>query len=241
MKKVCGLLLMAMMVSTGCMNSNGHHAQQKTSKVLQDPCSDTSYFSLLQRIKNKKAAFKTTYLRSQNRPKLMDSCRKYLQTMLADSLFARWEGTSWAFYGTTEIPKCGDIACGYFVSTLLRDLGFHIPRVRWAQAASETFIREFCNNQVYHQVNKTQEEVMQFVDNCKGSYYLVGLDTHVGIIEKRNGEINFIHSAEYMDAHGVTREPASSENPFAVSRYRVFGELFTDVQVVNWMLDKSYY
>jgi hypothetical protein len=217
-----------------CVQSNGN-STVSNKRVLIEPCADSTYIELLAQIEKKKVEFKLAYLQSPVKIKIntIDSCRGYLQTCMADSLFSYWQGTSWAFYGTTEKPQCGDIACGYFVTTLLRDLGFKIPRMRWAQAASETFIREFCNNKVYHQVNRTQEEVMQFVDNCKGSYYLVGLDNHVGIIEKRNGEINFIHSAEYMDAHGVTREPASSENPFAVSRYRV---LVNCLQMCKWSI-----
>lgn len=240
MLRAAVLMGMVMVFSWACTNSSGHQRQTQHPKIIDDPCHDSGYIHLLHRIDMRKAAFKLAYTHSPNRAMILDSCRNYLQTIMADSLFAYWEGTPWAFYGSTERPQCGDIACGYFVCTLLRDLGFDIPRVRWAQAASETFIREFCSNKVTHQINKTPEEVLEFLKHTKGSYYLVGLDTHVGIIENLSGEIHFLHSAEYVNAHGVTREPADGENPFYSSRYRVFGELFTDVQVTNWILDRRY-
>jgi hypothetical protein len=42
---------------------------------------------------------------------------------------------------TSETPGRGEIACGYFVSTVLRDAGFGVERVRLAQQASERIVR----------------------------------------------------------------------------------------------------
>lgn len=44
-----------------------------------------------------------------------------------------WYGTPWDFNGTTEQPGTGAIACGYFVTTVLRDAGVQLERVRLAQ------------------------------------------------------------------------------------------------------------
>ena len=37
-----------------------------------------------------------------------------------------WIGTVWDFNGVTRTPKQGAIACGYFVTNVLTDLGFKI-------------------------------------------------------------------------------------------------------------------
>lgn len=208
------------------------------ARKIEDPCSGKEYRIVLAGIKEHKAMFLNMY--TLNPKKAVDSARKYLIATMADTLFSFWENTAWEFYGNTEIPQCGSIACGYFVTTLLRDLGFNIPRIRWAKAASETFISEFCDKNITKKIGKTPNEIFEFMATLTGIYYLVGLDTHVGIIEIRNGETNFLHSAEFINAHGVTREPANGQNPFSISNYRVFGELFTNRQVVSWIQNTRY-
>ena len=60
-----------------------------------------------------------------------------------DELIPPWVGTEWAFYGTTQTPGEGEIACGYFVSTVLRDAGVKVERVKLAQQASEYIVKTF--------------------------------------------------------------------------------------------------
>ncbi len=43
---------------------------------------------------------------------------------------------TWDFYGTTTTPREGKIACGYYVTTVLEQAGFHLQRVLLAQQAS---------------------------------------------------------------------------------------------------------
>jgi len=209
-------------------------------KLELDSCDDTAYRVLLTRMEKRRKAFRISYSKATNRTFVLDSCRTYLRVCMFDSMFYFWENTLWGFYGTTEKPRCGEIACGYFVTTLLRDAGFQIPRVRWAEVASETFIREFCNNTVFHQIGKETVDVMGWIRKQKPQYFLVGLDTHVGIIEKRDTAVNFIHSAYFIQADGVTRETASGPNPFALSHYKVFGELLSDAQVKAWIMKSEY-
>src|SRR4029453_1954809 len=52
---------------------------------------------------------------------------------IRDSLFVCWYGTAWDFNGITEEPGKGKIACGYFVTTILRDLGIPVKRYKHAQ------------------------------------------------------------------------------------------------------------
>jgi hypothetical protein len=192
--------------------------------------------AFLQRMRVKQKKFAEKWQNSGDHKLLLDSARTYLRVCMFDTMFHFWENTPWEFYGMTRKPGCGAIACGYFVTTMLEDAGFQIPRVRWAEVASETFIREFCNQKVFHQIGKETEDVMGWIRIQKPQYFLVGLDTHVGIIEKRDTTVNFIHSANFINAAGVTREIAYGPNPFAYSHYKVFGELLSDEQVKAWML-----
>ena len=42
---------------------------------------------------------------------------------ISHHLFSQWKKTAWDFNGTATKPGDGPIACGYFVTTLLRDIG----------------------------------------------------------------------------------------------------------------------
>ncbi len=66
-----------------------------------------------------------------------------LERAFADKLAAiheDWMGTPWTFSGTSQTPKQGSIACGYFVTTTLQQAGIELDRIRLAQAASEKMI-----------------------------------------------------------------------------------------------------
>lgn len=72
---------------------------------------------------------------------VLAKARADLLTAFDQNLFPIWSGTPWNFYGTTETPQEGHIACGYFVSTLMRDAGFDVERVKLAQQASEYIVK----------------------------------------------------------------------------------------------------
>src|SRR6187455_2399459 len=40
---------------------------------------------------------------------------------VVETIIPGWIGTAWNFNGTSEKPQQGSIACGYFVTTILRD------------------------------------------------------------------------------------------------------------------------
>ena len=71
---------------------------------------------------------------------LIAEARMVLTRTIYSDLFPSWYGTAWDFNGTTEIPRQGKIACGYFVSTVLRDAGLKVERAQLAQQASENII-----------------------------------------------------------------------------------------------------
>ena len=54
---------------------------------------------------------------------------KQIAEMVEKEIFPHWYDTKYDFYGQTETPGKGKIACGYFVSTVLRDIGVPIERV----------------------------------------------------------------------------------------------------------------
>src|SRR4051812_5282380 len=58
---------------------------------------------------------------------------KIFTSAVVETIIPEWIGTAWNFYGTSEKPHEGTIACGYFVTTILRDAGVNLARIKLAQ------------------------------------------------------------------------------------------------------------
>eukprot|EP01034_Spumella_vulgaris_P002667 gene2667-3457_t len=92
----------------------------------------TSYATFLTQVKTNKKHWGQT---------VSPESRKYFFTLIHEHIPKYWGGTPWDFNGTTRTPKQGQIACGYFITNTLVDLGFPIDRVNLAQAASSVLIK----------------------------------------------------------------------------------------------------
>ena len=103
-----------------------------------------SYAQFVRNIELKRSEFNELYNNtgSQHQDSILELAREYLFNIAVNELFPYWYGTKWDFNGTTRVPGEGFIACGYFVTNTLTDMGFIIPRVKWAQSASEVFIKK---------------------------------------------------------------------------------------------------
>ena len=152
-----------------------------------------------------------------------------LRNVVSEKLFQFWEGTRWGYNGTTEIPGEGKIACGYFVTTILRDCGFKINRSELAQMGSENMMMKLLeekNLKRYHNV-----DVHQFISEIKKSgdqLYFLGLDTHIGFLLCEKGECYFIHSSGR-----VVKEIAEKSNAVIKSNYRVTGCITADEKFMD--------
>ncbi len=148
--------------------------------------------------------------------------------IMADSILPYWLGTPWGFYGTSETPQQGQIACGYFVTTTLRDAGLPLQRSKLAQCASEQMIRSLV--QAAYIQRFSHLPLADFVAAIKKQgygLYLIGLDSHTGFLYHDGRELYFIH-ASYIGQKVVTQELAASSAILQASQYRVTGKLSAD-------------
>jgi len=201
-----------------------------------------SYQDLLTNILEQRQKIKTKYLKSKStaKKKIIKETRAYLINTLTDKIFPYWYGTKWSFSGTSEIPQQGTIACGYFVTHTLRDLGLKIRRIRLAQQASETMIKNLTPKRNIKRYSNLDIQTLVSKLSDKGQQvYIVGLDFHTGFVVSKEGNHRFIHST-YYDPKQVKSEPLDSENPLKHSKYRVFGKLFDDNMIKKWILGKAF-
>jgi hypothetical protein len=162
---------------------------------------------------------------SAERSGLIAEARTLLTRSIYDEVLPAWYGTPWDFNGTLEVPQQGKIACGYFVSTVLRDAGLKVERVRLAQQASENIILSLTSDSFIRRFRRVAIE--DFADAVRDSgpgIYIVGLDIHVGFIVNTGDEVYFIHSS-YVEPYTVISEKAIESRILASSKYRVLGNV----------------
>jgi hypothetical protein len=159
--------------------------------------------------------------------------RKLLVSSIGDSLFPFWKGTPWAFHGTTETPGKGKIACGYFVTTVLRDIGVPVKRAAYAQMASEDMIKKLVNEKHITRYSKQSVySILQHVRKKGQAVYIVGLDNHVGFLVYQNNEGHFIHSSGRFP-FCVVSEPAITSRVLHDSKYHVLGCISCDDEFLD--------
>jgi hypothetical protein len=157
------------------------------------------------------------------RAKILELARRRIFEELVARIFPAWYGTAWDFNGTSETPRRGKIACGYFVSTTLRDLGINLNRYRIAQLYSHDIVRRLAvKTQTFSSVSATLEAIGREPGEA---LYVVGLDQHVGfLVRLASGELRFVHSS-YGTPSEVISEVAKDSEIFSQSKKFVLGRL----------------
>ena len=159
----------------------------------------------------------------ENKQKRSPASEKKLITYLMDSLVPCWYGTPWDYNGITEVPGQGKIACGYFVTTTLRDAGMKINRVKMAQCVSQNLLYDLCNNHKKYS-DKPLDYFVHEVEKTGYGLYIVGLDNHTGYLFNDGKDVWFIHSGVYPPKCAL-KEKAINSITLKNSRYRVFGRI----------------
>ena len=134
-----------------------------------------------------------------------------------------WLGTPWDFHGTAAKPGAGKIACGYFVSTVLRDAGFDLNRYTLAQQPSGNILKTFVPKSSCHLTsNKPYNEFVSELETFDPGIYIVGLDTHVAFIVKTPKDFRFIHSSG-SHPYCVVDESRDEARVLKRSKWRILG------------------
>ena len=152
-----------------------------------------------------------------------------------------WIGTPWDFNGVTQAPGKGQIACGYFITTLLRDAGVLLNRVRLAQCASGKIIGTLVQP-AYHKnfSHLSFEEFIREIKKKGKGVFIVGLDFHTGFLLNDGNELYFIHS-NYIGREGVVKEMAAASAALRASKWRSTGWLTGDERFLHrWVNNQGF-
>lgn len=206
-------------------------------------CNDLDYDKLKQISEGKRQELSRQYSQIMSEDKkqiFLSEAGEHIRQLITDQLIPPWYGTGWDFNGISQVPKEGKIACGYFVTTILRDAGFNLERVKLAQQASEYIIRSLLKpKQIKRFSDVPFESFLKTVDDWGGGLYIIGLDIHVGFVLCENGKIYFIHSS-YVEPYEVVKEKASQSGILKKSRYKVLGKITDDdALLIRWLEGKK--
>ncbi len=158
---------------------------------------------------------------------------KIFTKAVTESIIPNWIGTAWDFNGTSEIPKQGSIACGYFVTTILRDAGLNIARIKLAQCPSEQMIHSLVQAKYVHRFsNIVMGDFIRSIQQQGYGLYIVGLDNHTGFIYNDGTEIYFIHST-FVGTRNVQKEKAGLSWVLQKSKYKVLGKISADERILE--------
>lgn len=156
-----------------------------------------------------------------------DSVRQAFNALLLQHLIPYWYGTPWSFDGHTEVPNQGETACGYFVSTTLRDAGLPVNRYKLAQKSPADEAQALAyGSEVLYLSGQTDNWLDSTLHHhiLKDGLYFIGLGNgHVGYLLRQQQRFYALHSNYYPPNTVVVRQPIED------SVYRLFGE----VRIVN--------
>lgn len=134
-----------------------------------------------------------------------DSLSIVFERSLLNRIIPFWEGTKWSFEGHTSVPKQGEIACGYFVSTTLKDVGINLNRYKLAQQSPINEATSLALGSKVMEIaeNSVEENVLRINESLKEGIHFIGFDSgHVGYILKEDEQLYLIHS-NYLNSKGV--------------------------------------
>lgn len=190
-----------------------------------------SYNQVIAKIKKDKISLKANEISK-------DSCRRYFLDQFENHVFPHWVGTQWDYNGYTNVPGNDKlIACGYFVSTPLKHMGFNWNRYDLAKMYSKKIIESTCDDTKKY----TNLEIMIKTVNSKPpNLYIVGLDNHVGFILKSQNRVWFVHS-NYIDYEGPVKELASKSPALEISNSYYLGTFLTDKNLDKWLSGSAYF
>lgn len=179
-------------------------------------------------------------IRGMNQLKLrtkQEMAKTYISSTLVDSIFPYWLGTPWDFNGYTEKPRAGKIACGYFVSTTLRDVGFQINRYKIAQKGATDIIKAVCGSEAIHRYTDFSK-FKSFVDQGKeGQVMIIGLDYHVGFLFRKDEQTYFAHSNYFNQK--VVIEKIEESVALKQTKSYVVADLFHNTTLLNKWLNQN--
>lgn len=166
-----------------------------------------------------------------------DTLSYIFKTLLLNRIIPYWENTTWSFEGHTSEPTIGEIACGYFVSTTLEDVGLSINRYKLAQQSPINEAKSLALKSDVIEINEGSKEknIVQIDKVLREGIYFIGFDqSHVGYILKEKGNLYLIHS-NYITGKVEIEQIENSEVFASYSKYYIVEISTNKIFIESWL------
>lgn len=253
------ILLIAVVLEFSCSSKN---VSENKSLNLENPIKSSFEDSVKNEKQNKNFAFygislkadsaisyikikseiNQLRLRTKQQNISEDSLSNLFLELLVNKIIPYWYGTKWSFEGHTAIPRTGEIACGYFVSTTLKHMGIKINRYKMAQQSPINEAKTLAFNQAVIEIENAtvQANIKALKDTLQEGIYFIGFDaSHVGYILKKKNALFLIHS-NYFSENGVEIEKIEQSQAFASFNKFYISAISTNKTLLeNWQTGKE--
>jgi len=160
----------------------------------------------------------------------LENGKEYFFGLMNEQIPFYWKGTGWDFNGVTRTPGKGDIACGYFITTVLDDLGFKLKRIWLAQQAASVIVKQLAVDP--HSFGSVPAMIDFIQQQKEHDVFIVGLDFHTGFIIKDGRNVYFLHS-NYIGRKGVVKELAATSAALNAFKYFLLGSLYRNDKLMK--------
>ncbi len=153
--------------------------------------SNKSYREVLKEVDGLRKSLRKKYLSKKTKQEkniFLDTVMIEFSNTLVHRIIPYWYGTKWDFDGHTSKPKEGKIACGYFLSTTLRDMGLVINRYTLAQQSPISEALTIALEKTYFtditfELFASNNTVVKRIKRLGKGLYFAGIgDNHVGYL-----------------------------------------------------------
>ena len=206
------------------------------SSAVDNVSASLSYPRFLDSLTKARLLFRKQYPKGILPIESMNTLRDYWVKMMTNDMYRYWKATPWDFNGIATAPGKEPIACGYFVTTLLKQAGCKINRTKLATCASLEMMKSLVPHQKVSNLSKLDMPTFnkKIIAWGKG-LYVIGLDFHTGFIINDGNETWFLHS-NYIGRKGVMKEKIMESTALQASKTKWIVSLTADQDFLqNWL------
>ncbi len=203
--KVFSLLLFVLSCS-----SKKHSQQEPNKNIGSSHQTETIAFSHFNNTLNQIAQQKKAFSKESKQVNLHEKINDYWITTISDTLYRYWAGTPWDFNGTANYPQVAPVACGYFVTIILQNMGLKINRVKLSTCASSEMMKALVpDRKIINLTSDSRDQLVKKIKQLQKGVYIIGLSQHTGLVVQDGSHCFFIHS-NYIGRKGVMKEDIES-------------------------------
>ncbi|HVI00732.1 MAG TPA: hypothetical protein VM869_18570 [Enhygromyxa sp.] len=180
--------------------------------------------------------------------KIRAQARELLEDTIIEEVFPAWLGMPWGMGSDSTATRPHEpgmkVGCSYFVTSVLLAVGVELEnRFTFAQAPAIHIQRSLAPDEdsLHRYFSIPAEQLRDRIAALGDGLYIIGLDTHVGFVVVRDGEVRFVH-ASYTGARVVSDELLVESVAIANSRPKGYfvTPLFQDGRLVDlWLRGQS--